>query len=101
MKALGINPGHCFPSATCPRSLRLTWASGLVAMCQAALESSDKVKKLYLFTPLRPGSHPVLSLRDAFAQQTKVDGTQLFLKTILQFLRRVSTLSGFKLPICP
>ena len=29
VKALGNDPGHCFPSVPCPRSLRLTWAGGL------------------------------------------------------------------------
>lgn len=45
--------GHCRPGVPCLRSLRLTWANGLVAMCQSALPW------VLLFTLLRPGSQPV------------------------------------------
>lgn len=47
---------HRFSSAPCPRSLRLTLASGVVAVCQSVLESSDKVKeRASPFHPLHQG----------------------------------------------
>lgn len=70
--------GHCCPSVPCLRSLRLTWANGLVAMCQSALPG------VLLFTLLRPGSQPV-SLGGA-------SNRLRWSTAILRFLRRVSTI---------
>lgn len=49
-------PGHCFPSALCPRSLRLT-GQPAGSSCQRAEESSDQ-ETSFTFHPTPP--HPLL-----------------------------------------